>query len=212
MNLDRKGLLFGRSIFVKQLLLYVLIILLISSVISFLFFSTARQHLEDEIGKKLQYIARISARNTPFERLELIRPGDDQSRMVLRLKEKLEEIQEATGAENIITFRPDMISLLDLNPEIRIGSAYQLTHFTPGFLQQLQSGHSVNTEGYRTDRGAIFISAYAPVQSLDGRLFAIVGVDAGAGEPSAALQLAKRWGTDWWLDLGLSSQANFHRP
>jgi len=175
-------MLLGQSIFVKQLLLYGLIILLISGIISFFFFSTARQHLEDEIGRKLQYIARISARNTPFERLELIRVGDDQSRMVLRLKEKLGEIQEATGVEDIFVFVPDMVSLLDLKSDIRIGSTYQLGHFTSDFLQQLESNHSVSTKGYRTEGEAIFISAYAPIHDLDGRLFAIVGVDAGAGE------------------------------
>lgn len=177
-----KDPLLRKSIFAKQLLLYVLIILLISGVISYFSFSTARQHLEGEIGKKLQYIARISARNTPFERLELIRTGDEGSRMVLRLKEKLGEIQEATGVENIFIFRPDMGSLLDLRSEVRIGSVYQLPHFTDGFMQRLEAGQSASTGGYRTAGEGIFISAYAPVHDRDGRLFAVVGVDAGAGE------------------------------
>lgn len=173
--------LLGRSIFAKQLLLYVLIILLISGVTSFLFFFTARQHLEDEIGKKLQYIARISARDTPFERLELIRTGDDQARMVLRLKEKLGQLQEATGVENIYVFRTDKVSLLDLRPGVRIGSTYPLPRFTPELIQQLEASRSVSTRGYRAGE-AIFISAYAPIHAPDGRLFAVVGVDAGAGE------------------------------
>ena len=173
---------FGRSIFAKQLLLYVLIILLISGTISFFSFSTARQHLEGEVGRKLQDIARISARNVPFERLELIRPGDDRSRMVLRLEEKLGEIQEAMGVKNIAIFRPDMVSLLNLDAGIRIGMDRQLAHFTPDFLEQLQVGNSVHTEGYRTDTGVLFVSAYAPILDLEGRLFAIVGVDTGAGE------------------------------
>ena len=50
----------GRSIFAKQLVLYILIILLLSGVIGFLFFSTARQHLEGEVGSKLQSIALAS--------------------------------------------------------------------------------------------------------------------------------------------------------
>lgn len=175
-------LFFERSIYAKQLLLYALIILLISGLIGFLFFSTARQHLEDEIGRKLQYIARIASRDIPAERLELIRAGDDQSRMVLRLKEKLSQIQEATGAENISVFRPDRTSLLDLDPAVRIGAQRQIGHLTPDFLQQLEAGRSVSTRGYLAGDDEFFISAYAPVQGPDGRLFAIVGVDAGAGE------------------------------
>ncbi len=173
---------FERSIYAKQLLLYALIILLISGVIGFFFFSTAKQHLEDEIGKKLQYIARIASGNIPAERLELIRAGDDQSRMVLRLKEKLSQIREATGVENISVFRPDSTSLLDLDPAVRIGAQRQIGHFTQDFLQRLEAGQSVSTRGYLAGDEAFFISAYAPVQDPEGRLFAIVGVDAGAGE------------------------------
>ena len=170
---------FGRSIFIKQVLLYVLIILLISGVIGFLFSSTARQHFEDEIGRKLQYVARISARNTPLEQLELIRQGDDQDRMVLRRKKGLAEIQEATGVENILVFKPNMASLLDLDASVRIGSSLQLPHFSESLVAELRTGNSVNTESYRTAGDKIFISAYAPIHDSEGRLFAIVGVDAG---------------------------------
>ena len=172
----------GRSIFAKQMAFYLLFILLILGVISFLFFSTARQHLEQEVGRKLQYIAKISASNTPFDRLELIQIGDDQSRMVLRLKEKLAEVQEATGVENIYLFRPDGSTLLDLSSAIRIGQPYPLTHFTPAFLQQLTERPAVNTQSYADAQENIFISAYAPILDLEGRLFAIVGVDSGDGE------------------------------
>jgi len=34
--------------------------------------------------------------------------------------------------------------------------------------------------------------------------------DAFIGEPSADLRLSKSWGSDWWLDLGLSGQADLH--
>ena len=188
---------FSRSIFLKQVALYVLIILLISGVIGLLFFTTARQHLEEEIGQKLQVVARISARSTPFERLELIRPGGDESRMVLSFKKKLGEIQESTGARNILVFQPDMTSLLDLDPHVRIGSPRQLPHFREAFLAQLKTGNSVYTESYRQDE-EILISAYAPVLDLEGRLFAIVGVDAGAGE----LAIIEHMGTQlYWIAL-----------
>ena len=189
---------FGRSIFIKQVLLYVLIILLISGVIGFLFSSTARQHFEDEIGRKLQYVARISARNTPLERLELIREGDDQSRMVLRRKKGLAEIQEATGVENILVFKPNMASLLDLDPSVRIGSFLQLPHFSESFVAELKTGNSVNTESYRTADDKIFISAYAPIHDAEGGLFAIVGVDSGAGELAIIEEMGSRL---YWITV-----------
>ena len=173
---------FRRSIFTKQLTFYLFFIFLVFGGVGLLFFATARGHLEDEVGRQLQHIARIGARNAPLERLELIRIGDDQSRMVLRLKEKMAQIQEATGSENLYIFRPDSTSLLDLNPQVRIGTPYQLVHFKDDFLPQLAQGKAVNTRDYATATGQIFISAYAPVLDLNGQLYAIVGVDADADE------------------------------
>ena len=173
---------FRRSIFTKQLAFYLFFIFFVFGGVGLLFFATARGHLEDEVGRQLQHIARISARNAPLERLELIRVGDEQSRMVLRLKEKLAEIQEATGSKNIYAFRPNGTSLLDLNPQVAIGTAYRLVHFKDDFLPQLSAGKAVNTRDYETTTGQIVISAYAPVLDLTGQLYAVVGVDSDAGE------------------------------
>ncbi len=201
-NRKRRWLPLGRSIFAKQLSLYLLFIVLIFGVISFLFFSTARDELEAEVGRKLQYIARISARNTPFERLELIRPGDEESRMVLRLKEKLGEIQEATGVENIYVFRPNGTALLDLANRTPIGEPYELRRFSDDFLQALQRDQSVNTHSYTAEDAAIYISAYAPVYDLNDQLFAIVGIDAGADE--LALIRSMRQRLYWIVGAGLA--------
>ena len=188
--------LLGRSIFAKQLTFFLLFILLISGVTSILFFTTARQHLEEEIGQKLQYIARIAAHNTPFDRLELIQVGADQSRMVLRLKEKLGQIQQATGVRSIFAFRPDRVSLLDLAPDVAIGTTYPLGHFTPRHLQQLKLGNSIHTAGYLSTGGETVISAFAPIFDEHGQFFAIIGVDAGAAELDIIEHLRNR---QYWL-------------
>ena len=182
---------FGRSIFVKQVLLYVLIILLISGVMGFLFFKTARQHDEEEIGRKLQSVARVSAGDTPVERLELIRLGDDEDRMVLSMKGKLEDIRQATGVDNIHVFKPDRSSLLDLDERFRIGSTLPLPQFD-ALTDILASGESAHTKSYRGARQQILMSAYAPIMDVDGQLFAVVGVDAGAGELAIIEQMGSR--------------------
>ena len=183
---------FGRSLFARQLILYLLIILLISGIMSILFFTTAKRRLQDEIPQQLQYIARIAATNAPIERLELIRAGDDDSRMVLRLKEKLSEILEATGARNIKIFKPNGESLLDLNDDNRIGSKYSLEQITPKVLQKLHSGKSVNSRGYADATGEVFVSAFEPVLDGGGSLFAIIGVDAGGSELAIIGELQTR--------------------
>jgi signal transduction histidine kinase len=179
------------SISLVQVASYLLIILVLSVTFGLLFFSTAKSHLENEVGRKLQDIARIAARNAPFERLSLIRPGNDSTRMVLRLKEKLAEIREATATNNIMIFRPDMSSMLDLRPEILIGSRYQWSHFSATFWPQLENGGAVKTGSYRDQAHKLTISAYVPVFDANHRLFAVAGVDGDTQEIEVIDQM--RW-------------------
>jgi len=180
------------SILITQVGAYLLIILIIITVFSASFFSTARLHLEQEVGRKLQDIAAIAAKNTPFERLELITPGAEQTRMVLRLKEKLGEIRAATGVENILVFTTERKVLLDLNPEYRIGNAYNTTQFSTVYLEKLKKGGTVHTGSYRHKKERFFISAYAPVLDNAGQLFAVVAVDAGTREVAVIEKLRSR--------------------
>ena len=66
------------SIFVRQVLLYLVFILLVVGIAGRLFFAAARTFLEDEIDSKLESLARIATRDAPLERLDLIRVGDDR--------------------------------------------------------------------------------------------------------------------------------------
>ena len=156
----------------------VAVILLILGISSFMFFSTARSHFEAEIGVKLQDIVQIIARNTSFERLNLIQVGGYDARKVLRLKQKVSEIGEATGVKKIYVFNMQMGSLLDLSPGMPIGSVYNLTRFLPSFMHPLKSGQAVHGIGYIQDQDRFLISAYAPILDAPGKLLAVVGVDA----------------------------------
>ena len=208
----------GRSIFTTQTVSYLLIIIVITVTFSLFFFSTAKTHLEKEVGRKLQDIASIAARNAPFERLDLIKVGDDQTRMVLRLKERLGEIRQATGVENIIIFRQDRTSLIDLDPKRIIGELYELPQFGEYFLDDLKGGRAVSTESFRKPSGKLFIAAYAPVQDIDGRLFAVVGVNAGTREVEVIEQLRTRlyliagWGVVLAFVLALLLARTLTRP
>ena len=187
------------SIFNVQAAIYLLIILFLSLTFGFFFFSTAKRHLETEVGKKLQDISRIAARNAPVDRLDLIKVGDDETRMVLRLKEKLGEIREATGVKNIFIFRTDQTSLLDLMPGALIGRKYALPHFDRRFLNELGRGRSVSTGSYHSSSGNLYISAYAPILDDNHRLFAVVGVDAGTREIEVIEQMRVQL---YWIAVG----------
>jgi signal transduction histidine kinase len=199
--MERKTPIPGRSIFTTQTASYLLIILVITATFSLFFFSTAKDHLEREVGQKLQDIAGIAAKNAPFERLDLIKPGDDEARMVLRLKEKLGEIKEATGVSNIVVFRPDRALLIDLRPDRPIGTALDPGQFDTGFLSALEQGAPVSTGSYRLANGELFVSAYAPVLDPDGHLFAIIAVDAGTKEVEVIEHLRSR--LYWVAGIGI---------
>ncbi len=178
-----------------QVAAFLAIIALVTSVFGTVFFSTARRHLETEIGAKLQDIARIAARNAPAERIDLIAPGDAQTRLVLRLKEKLAEIREASGVGNIFVLTTDRKSVLDLDPAVAIGAGYELPHLPPAFLDELDRGSAVSTQSYRAASGALYMTAFAPISDATGRLRGIVGVDAGAREIAVLDEMrARLWG------------------
>ena len=79
-------------------------------------------------------------------------------------------------------FRPDRSSLLDLDGRFRIGSTRRLPQFDAALSAVLTTGEPAHTKSYRNTRDELIMSAYAPIMDLDGQLFAIVGVDGGAGE------------------------------
>lgn len=190
--MKKKSLNAKRSIFARQTVSYILIIMVLSATFGFFFFATAKSHLEQEVGRKLQDIANIAAKNAPVERLKLIKVGDDETRMVLRLKEKFGDIREATGVDNIFIFYPDGTSLLDLRAEKPIGFQYSLRHFDKAFINALNKNESVSTGSYRSSSGTLFISAFAPIVDSENQLFAVVGVDAGTREVEVIEQMRSR--------------------
>ncbi len=194
----------GPSIFVKQIVLYLLLILAVVGVTGRLFFSTARTHLEQEVGRRLEYVARIAARHTPIERLELIRADDDEARMVLRLEQKLDEIREATGIHRLYVFRPDRTALLDADPAIRIGSTYDVPQLSPQDDRTLGLGVAVRSVGYAASGGELRMSAFAPINSEDGRLYAIVGVEGSSRELQIVEQMRDRL---YWIAAGCAVAA-----
>ncbi|RME06551.1 MAG: sensor histidine kinase [Deltaproteobacteria bacterium] len=180
------------SIFFKQLASYLLLLFLLTLLFTLLLFPVGREHLEAEIGRKLQDIARISARNMPPERLALIREGGETTRMVMRLEQKLAEIQEATGVTNIFVFRPDMRALLDLDPAVPIGERYRSLPLSTEELSQLAAGEGVNTHAFENEAGQLVMEAFAPIRE-GRRLVAIVGIKGGAGELEIIEEMHERF-------------------
>lgn len=192
----------GPGIFARQVVLYLVLILLVAGLSGQLFFSTVRANLEGEVGDKLTSLARVASWDLDLERLRLIRPGADRSRMVLRLKLDLEKVREATDLLNVYVFRPDGTSLLDLDSTVTIGSVYTLPQLSDALRASLGRGASTYTIGAAATDGAIRMSAFAPLLDESGELAYIVGVDAGARE----LEILERTRSSlYWIIAGCAA-------
>ncbi len=177
------------SILGAQLLSHLSLVVVVSGVLAVYVVSVARQGLEDEVGRKLQDIARIASRDVPFARLELIRPGAEATRMVRRLNQKLDAVMRASGAAAIEVCDARGALLLS-TVEAPIGSACAQA---PSIQERarLKEGRAVSTGSF-TEGAGRFMTAFAPVRSAEGSLFAVVQVRADAAEVEVLVAMGRR--------------------
>jgi hypothetical protein len=109
------------SILMVQLLSHLAPVLAVTAVLALFVFDTARTSLETEVGRKLQDIARIASGTVPFERLDLIEPGSEQTRMVRRLHAKLDGVRQSAGVAAIEICTARGTTLLDPSGRHRSG-------------------------------------------------------------------------------------------
>ncbi len=177
------------SILLGQLASHLLLVLVVAGALVFYVVSAARGELEAEVGRKLCDIARIAARDVPLERLTLIRPGSEQTRMVRRLHQKLLAVQRSTGVASVEVCGAAGETLLD--PAGRKIGAPCGRGPPASARPRLAAGEAVSTGSFR-EGDARYMAAFAPIVAPGGELFAVVGVRAGAGEVEVAVAMERR--------------------
>lgn len=168
----------GWSLFWLQSGAFLLLILGLTATLGWLVAATAGAGLEAEIGRKLVNTARLAAAATPPERLILIEPGAERTRLVRRLEARLEGVVAQTGVVLLQVCDASGRLLLDPSPGPLIGSACAGLPATT--RAALEGGESRHGPAYERG-GAAFMDAFAPLAGTEG-LVAYVRVSAGARE------------------------------
>ncbi len=178
------------SILTAHLVSHLALVVLVTAALAIYVVAAARGELEAEVGRKLADIARIAARDVPVERLTLIRPGSEQSRMVRRLNQKLQTIRRSAGLAAVDVCGADGRVLLAPSGGDPIGAPCRSA---PSAEQRarLEAGDAVSTSSFREGEQR-YVAAFAPVLDASGALFAVVGVRAGAAEVDVALSMQRR--------------------
>lgn len=162
--------------------------LLVTAVLAFFVFATARDSLEAEIGQKLRDIARIASNDVPYARLNLIEPGAESTRMVRRLTAKLATLQQTAGVASVEVCRHDGTQLVAARGA-QIGAACSHPPTTQA-RAALRQGESIS---FGTEEGGQrFMTAYAPIRDAKGVYFAGLMVRSDANAVSVVLQMQQR--------------------
>jgi PAS domain S-box-containing protein len=138
----------------------------------------ARTYFDIELGKTLIGVAKVGADLLDTELLPYLKPGDDQGEFYKGMQTSLRILQLGFQVKRVLVVDRSFKVLLDTEPDTPIGAS--LPHLQ-GNLHELDAalqGRAVYSTLYRSYKGGLYKSAYAPVRNQAGAVVAIVGVDA----------------------------------
>jgi signal transduction histidine kinase len=141
----------------------------------------ARRALEVELGRRAESLAISIGTSIPTETWQLLfalGPGEEESRIARHLRERLQEVERATGAERLAVWRTDGSLVLDTRAQLAIGSRAPRAELLREELQRVARGESASTPLFRSEQGRWVKLGLAPLRASDS------GPDA-AGDPGA---------------------------
>jgi len=143
----------------------------------------SRQGLEDELGKRLVSIGQSVAAQMSdgVDAEQISRLGEDNTRVIARIREKLEKVRGATDVARLFVFDRELKSLIDTDDSVAFG---QTLHAQAADNLELDR---VFTEGatktsvlFSGPDGTLYKTGYAPIY-VENDVVAVVGVEASAG-------------------------------
>ncbi|MEW6380336.1 MAG: ATP-binding protein [bacterium] len=143
------------------------------------FYGYTRHYLDQELGQRLIDIARTIALHLDGDIVKQLTPGNESGLTYRNLIVQLDQIRQATAANRIYVFDKNNRSLLDTQPAIAIGTEYLKLKFDQLELESVWQKKGMASVLFLGEDGNYYKSGYAPVL-LDGKVIAIVGVDASA--------------------------------
>ncbi|MSP62043.1 MAG: HAMP domain-containing histidine kinase [Myxococcales bacterium] len=138
----------------------------------------ARRSLEEGLGRRLTSVAQAAALAVRSEQVDLLQPGDEESRAYRNVRRKLTELRDATGVQRIYLFDPTATSRGDTET-LPIGARYYALDAARSELGLVFAGTAASSVLFTGKDGALYKSGFAPLTPLEG--------DAGAPRVAAGV-------------------------
>jgi signal transduction histidine kinase len=151
---------------------------------------SARRALEEELGRRLESVASAAALAVRGERVDLLGPGDEDSRAWKSARRKLTDVQIASGVKRIYVFDASHTSRADTDA-VPIGDRYHALDADQAELERVFAGQAAASVLFTGRDGAHYKSGFAPLRDDDGRVALAVGAD-GSAEIFAQLAAFRR--------------------
>lgn len=168
------------KILTRLLWAYLLPTLLLVALFGYLAHQVAKHSLDISLGQRLISIAEFTTTRLHAESLLSLSPGDDDSRVAKRLRQRLLELKQRTQVARLFALDPNLNSLCDTDPSIKIGDKTYSSEADRAELQAVFSGQSRSTVLFRGKDGTFYKTGYAPVFDETGKVIAAVGIDGSA--------------------------------
>jgi signal transduction histidine kinase len=151
----------------------------------------ARRALEEELGARLTAVARAAAASLPADRVEWLRPGDEQTRTWGHVRARLEALARATGTR-LFLLDLDRTALADSGGALAIGAAVPALERDRFEIGEAARGRVLASAVlFEGADGRLYKTGYAPLADASGRVVAVVGAD-GTAPSFAALSGFRR--------------------
>lgn len=140
----------------------------------------ARRALEDELGARLVAVAQAAAAGLPADRVETLRPGDEETRTSGHLRARLRALARATGTR-LTVLRADRTAVADSEGSWRIGDPIPSLERDRFEISRSAAGQALPSQVlFEGKDGELYKTGYAPLSDASGRVVAVVAADGTA--------------------------------
>lgn len=169
----------------KLTITFVLFVTLFVGSTGWFLYRSAKNSLDEELGGKLIAIAQSVTTQIDSVFVSQLSAGDEHKLIYTILRQKLNNVKQATDVKRIYIFDRNNKSLVDTDENIPIGKEYVSLRFNRSELESLWNGNCVHTVLFKGEDGNYYKSGYAPIKADDSSIIAAVGVDTSATIMSA---------------------------
>jgi len=176
----------------KFLISYTLAAVVILSIGGWFFYHTSLQSVDQEFSKRLISITEMVATSINTTYLARIRPDDQETRLYQILHQDLRKMRNAAGVKDLYLFNNNNQILVEADEELPVGQEYVLLRLNQPELDEVWKGTPTASTLYQGSNGQYYKSAYAPIRDDQGKIVAVVGVEAGAEFLGAAQEIKQQ--------------------